>query len=208
VRINSFWPGLRRAARWHRRELAACAAAICVLATISALSPPPAPTQQVLVASTTLTAGATLGTQAVELAEVPVDLVPEGALESLDAVSGKVLAGAVSRGSIVTRADLLSSDTSPGEGELLVPFRLADAGLATLVQSGDRVTVVTAGADGAVVVLARRARIVTVRSAAASSGLGVTSGDDGVLVVVSVDETTAGKLATWAARSELGIALG
>ena len=208
MRIFSFWPRLRRAARWHRRELAACAAACCVLAIVSALSPPPEPTRNVVVASQALTSGQALTSDTVEVVEVPVGFVPEGALASVDEVNGRVLAGAVSRGSIVTRADILSSDTSPGEGELLVPFRLADAGLSTLVQAGDKVTVVTAGADGEVVVLARRARVVTVRSAAASGGFGSTAGDDGVLVVVSVDETTAGKLATWAARSDLGIALG
>lgn len=208
MRISRFWPQLRRAVRWHRRELAALAAALCVLATIGALSPPPEPTRAVLVASTALEAGRALGDDAVETAEVPTDVLPDGALTSVDEVAGRVLSGDVSSGSILTQADLLSTDTSPGHGELLVPFRLADAALSTLVRPGDRVTVVTAGADGAVVVLARRARVVTVRDAAASGTFASTAGDDGVLVVVSVDEVTAGKLATWAARSDLGIALG
>ena len=159
-------------------------------------------------ASRSLTSEQALTSDSVQSVQLPVDFVPDGALASLDEVEGRVLAGAVSRGSILTSADILSSDTSPGKGELLVPFRLADAGLSTLVQAGDKVTVVTAGADGEVVVLARRARVVTVRSAAASGGFGSAAGDDGVLIVVSVDETTAGKLATWAARSDLGIALG
>jgi len=206
--VPRFVISLLRAARWHRRALAAIAAAICVLSTVAALSPPDAATSDVVVAASGLQAGCTLTASDVRVIAVPLSFVPDGALRSASQAVGQVLVAPASRGTQLTDRSLVSASLSPGAGQLLVPFRIADAGVAALLHVGDHVTVVTSGSDGAVLTLAKRVRVAALPQSAGGGGLLSGNSDAGALVVVVADETTARSLAAWASSGKLGIALG
>ncbi|RCK70821.1 hypothetical protein DT076_05390 [Desertihabitans brevis] len=107
---------LRRAVSWHRRPLAAVCAALAVLATLAATRPEPPPTTTVATASRSLPGGARLGAAEVELRDVPVSLVPEGAVTEPAALEGRTLAAPASAGSILTEVDVVAPRRAGGHG--------------------------------------------------------------------------------------------
>ena len=117
---------LRRAARWHRRGLAALAAAIATLAILAALRPAPPVTASVVVAAKDLPAGHRLSGTDLELSHFPSELVPRNAVPNPDIAIGETLAAPITRRSVLTRASTVSVALTPGAGELLVPVRIAD----------------------------------------------------------------------------------
>lgn len=190
---------LVRAIRWHRRKLAALAAVGCVAATLGALTPPAPPTLDIVVAGRPVEGGHSLVADDLDVVAMPTDLAPEGALTSRAALVGRVLAAPVPRGAPLTELSVVSARAGASKGELLVPVPLDDDRVLSLVQVGDRVTVVSAGQDGQVVTLARRVRVAGVTQGRDASG--------GVLLLACPDEVAA-RLAAWSTGGSLGIALG
>ncbi|RZQ63405.1 Flp pilus assembly protein CpaB [Amycolatopsis suaedae] len=133
-----------RRARLTRRLAALGMAGTAVVLTIL---PAPArgdPTAATLVAVRDLPAGTVLTPADVRVAEMPVPLVPAGALRDPPSVDGKLLAGAARAGEPLTDARLVSwAAAEPGMST--VPVRLADAGVAGLLHPGVKVDVVTGG---------------------------------------------------------------
>ncbi len=198
MRISSFWAQLVRAARWHRRSLAALAAAGCVLAIIGALSPAPEATVPVVVAARALDGSDPITDDDLTVAEMPSRLVPDESVSDPTDLVGRLLAAPVPRGAPVTSLGVISSSASHAKGELLVPIHVRDRSALQVVRSGDRVTIVAAGQDGNPVTIAARVRVAQVPA---------TESDDGVLLVAAPEEI-AQKLAAWSGSSDLGIALG
>lgn len=199
MRISSFWAELVRVTRWHRRGLAAVAAALCVLTTLSALSPQAEPTTAVVVAARTLDGRTPLAADDLVVAQLPSRLAPEGSLDDSSGLVGRLLAAPVPSGAPVTELAVVSGGAAHEKGELLVPVRVQDSSVLAVVRPGDRVTVVAAGQDGNPVTLARRVRVAQVPS--------VEEGGQG-LVLVAAPESVAGRLAAWAGSGHLGLALG
>lgn len=115
----------------------------------------------VLVAAHDLLPGRTLAADDLTTRRVPTDLVPPGALRlSADGV-GRTVVGRVRAGEIVTDTRLLSPRL-PGQltgrrDARLVPVRLAEESVSSLLRAGDVVDVITTEAD----VLARAAIVAT-----------------------------------------------
>jgi pilus assembly protein CpaB len=143
---------------WPRRVLAL----MCLLAAaITAAHRPVSgalpsnhagPTARVLVAVRDLAAGAALTSRSVRLVAVPADLVPAGAVVSLDAAGDRIIAAPVRRGEPITDARLLGpglvAGLSPPDMRA-VPVRLADAQTATLLRAGDQIDLYATPVDTA-----------------------------------------------------------
>lgn len=202
MRISDFGASLARAVRWHRRLLAALAAACAVLVSLTVLRPAPAATVDVLVAARALPAGSSLTAGDLRLAHYPPGLVPDGALDDPARLAGRVLASPADAGLPLTEQSVVEAGQATRKGELLVPFRVQDPQVLAMVRVGDRVTVVSPGEDGQAVTLASRVRVASVPPA------GDGGQSDQALLVVSADPETAGRLAAWAGGQGLGVALG
>ncbi|MEU4246965.1 SAF domain-containing protein [Amycolatopsis sp. NPDC026612] len=184
-----------RRARLLRRWLAAALVLTGALLLVHPGSARGAPTAPAVVAAHDLPSGASLRAADVQLAELPDEARPEGALTSLDAVDGRLLAGAVRAGEPLTDVRLATA-AAPGEpGTATVPIRLADAAVAELLRPGQRVDVVAASEPGAPAsVLAGGATVVTAgHQDPAPPAIGRT--DKGPLVLLRLPEAIATRLA-------------
>lgn len=205
---TSAFTALRRAVSWHRRTLAAIAAAVAMLAVVSALSPPPAPSVRVVVTAAALPAGTQLSPADLALLAVPPDLVPEQAVTDIAVLDGRVLAAARTAGEILTSAAVVAPRrSSDGTGPVTTPVRLADPDVVALLAVGDVVDVVAADPrTGSSAVVAENARIVAIpRRPPAGGPLGAPAGQSGELVLVEVEPDTATDLATAAANGRLSV---
>lgn len=196
---------LRRFARWHRRPLGILAAAVCLFATISALTPDPPEARAVLAATRDLPAGTRLTDTDLRQVEVPLANVPNGALSEPAEALGRTITGGLTSGSILTTASILNPlDPQAGSDERLVPFRVPDTATVGLLQVGDRITVVGATMDGGAIEIAPNVRV----AALPATDSGALGGDSGALVVVAADAETAARLAAAASQMRLAIVLG
>ena len=191
--------------RWHRRWLAALAAAVAVLAALNVLAPPDSETVPVLVAAADLGAGHRLTADDLRLARYPPALVPTGAASTPDGLLGRILVGSSPRGTPLGPHSVVDASGLP-QGRLLVPVRVDDAAVMSLLHVGDLITVIGSDDTGTPVVLARRVRIAAVPATADQGPLA--GSEAGGVVVVDVDEPTAVKLSAWSANPGLSVTLG
>lgn len=147
----SFRPTSRRG-RWQRTVATRLASATLTGAalwlTVSALLPaPPEPGVPVLVARHDLALGAIVSVDDVRVDRRPDAYVPRGALTSVEAVIGRVLAGAVSEAEPFTPARL----RGPGQlanlpaGSMAVSLPVADPSVVSSLRPADLVAVLVAG---------------------------------------------------------------
>ncbi len=191
----------RVAAAWHssgwRRTLLVrrTAAGLLVgLAAILALGPQAGsgPRAQIVVAARDLAPGAVLDAGAVALRELPQHTVPDGAMTSVDAVAGRLLAAPLRRGEPITDVRLAGAElariATADPAAVGVPLRLSDPGVAALLHPGATVDVVTLGKTRQQpLVLARGATVLAVLDTAASA--------DGNLVLVALQPEAATRVA-------------
>ncbi|CAI9400903.1 SAF domain-containing protein [Aestuariimicrobium sp. T2.26MG-19.2B] len=197
------------ALRWHRRTLAALAVGLAVLSALSVLRPDPPPTTTVVVSARDLPAGTHLSRGDLRLVEWPDVAAPPGAPTSVDQVAGRVLVIALPRGTALIPGATLG-ERSAGAGQVLVPFRLSDPAVASLLRVGDVVNVVAQSADGEARTIATSARVSALVADAAATGPlggGVTASDEGV-VVIATDPATAERVAAASSSEGLSVTLG
>lgn len=202
--MTHFGTRIIRFLRWHRRGLAAIAAALCVVAVVSALRPPEPATTRVVRAAANLPAGHQISADDLVTVDLLRAAVPDQVISSVDDLIGQTLIGGVPKGQVLTEADIISGDLQPGDGQVLVPLRLRDAGIAALLQVGQVVAIVAADNEGTPVVVADHARI----AALPRQPDGGTFGSDrsgGVLVVVAVPRAQGATVAAWATSPTLGV---
>jgi Flp pilus assembly protein CpaB len=191
---------LLRVVTRRRRLLAAALVALAVGAALPVLAPAAPGGVPVLTAARDLPAGAVLATA--DLVSSTSPSAPDGALDRAE-LEGRLLAGPVRRGEVVTDVRLVGRALLDGLGTSLVatPVRLADPASALLLRSGDVVDVLAASTredgPGYAEVVAAAARVVAVPAAAPE--------DEGALVVVAVPERTASRLAASAVSSRLSV---
>jgi Flp pilus assembly protein CpaB len=218
VALPTRWRALRRRLSWHRRLLAALLTGVAVITGIAAARPAPPPSIEVFVAASDLPGGAPLSESDVDVTRLPTAFMPAGALRPGQAsVAGRVLAGPMRSGEVVTDvrlvgASLLAGYDSGGTVLVAAPVRIADAGAVRLVRPGDRIDVLAAApaevptGDGTamstVEVVASDVLVVTVP--VEQDDLAVA---DGALIVVATTERGAGQLAGAAVTSRLSLAL-
>ncbi|WP_085763853.1 SAF domain-containing protein [Propionibacterium freudenreichii] len=83
---------LVRAVRWHRRGLGLIAAAICVVAVLTALDPSASSSHTVVIASRPLAAGVAVGADDVTTLQVPAEVATSATLADPGAAIGQVVA--------------------------------------------------------------------------------------------------------------------
>ena len=128
---------LRRRVLAHRRLLAAVLAGVAVLAAVRAASPDSAGHVEVEVAARDLPAGIVLSSDDLASETLPRGVAPAGLAE--DPV-GRVLAAPLGRGEVVTDVRLVGPALAVAQpGEVALPLRLPDAGMAALLRVGDRI---------------------------------------------------------------------
>ncbi len=197
-----------RVAALRRRLLAAGLAFVAVLLALSVLAPSDPRREPVVVAAQDLPAGHPVRSSDMKIALLPQAVVPDGAASSVDALAGRVLAGALRRGEPLTDVRLVGRALLAGlaPGRVAVPVRLADVGMLTLVEPGDRVDVLAAVAaaspDGSTTgvspparVVAAGARVLTVPRASPGSG---SSGSSGSSSLIGGSSTSTGSSTTGA----------
>ncbi|QVT81604.1 hypothetical protein ENKNEFLB_04015 [Nocardioides aquaticus] len=187
----------RRVLLARRRLLAAALTGLAVLAAVRAVTPAPVPTAGVVVAAHDLPAGATIGTDDVEVRTVAATLVPPGTgPPDPGSVVGRVVAGPVGAGELLAATRLVGADlAAAGPGRTTLPVRLADAAAVDLLEVGDRVDLVAAdlqgGPDASGSTVATGVDVLAVPApeapGAPAAGAGVGATPPGSLVVVAVD---------------------
>ncbi|MET8847734.1 SAF domain-containing protein [Amycolatopsis sp. NPDC004625] len=175
-----------RRTRLIRRWLAAC---LLLTGAVLVINPGSARGAPTVLAAHDLPSGATLRAADVRLADLPDQARPTGVLSSLDAVDGRLLAGAVRAGEPLTDVRLAAIPAPGDPGTATVPVRLADAGVAELLGPGRRVDVVAAPEPGAPAsVLAGGATVVGVGHQEPTTA-------KGALVLLRLPEATATRVA-------------
>jgi Flp pilus assembly protein CpaB len=193
---------VRQQLRRRRRVIAALLTAGAVLAAVRTVAPPPPETVEVLVAAHDLPSGAVLGDDDVVARAFPADLAPPGVA---DAAAGRVLAGPMGRGEVLTAVRLVGPALADAEtGQTVLPVRLPDAGMAALLRAGDRVDLVATDpgtGDSRVV-----ASDVTVVATPTGVPDGPAGGAGGALVVVAASSDEASAVASAALAQYLTVA--
>jgi len=172
---------VRHQLRRRRPLIAAVLAAAACLAGLRTLAPPPADTVDVLVAARDLPSGTRLDDDDLVLRAFPTELAPP---DASTAAAGHVLAGPIGRGEVLTDVRVVGPGLAQAQpGETILPVRLPDAGMATLLRPGDEIDLVaTDPGTGASTVVARD---VTVLATPTGAPEGPAGGSGGALVVVS-----------------------
>ncbi|QGU06768.1 SAF domain protein [Corynebacterium occultum] len=193
---------------WHRTLLLRRAAAVVLvlLAVWSMLHNARDSGPRALVVARDIAPGSAVSASDFEMAAVPPHLLPEDALQDPEVMAGKVAATTLKVGQVPSEASFIGSallaeliPESQGEAVNLVPLRLAEPEVITLLQHGDTVTVLSQPTDAeAPEVVASGARVVL-----AESG----EGNDPATVLVALPETEAQQVAVTALYSPLAVVL-
>lgn len=161
--------------------------AVATVSALRAVAPSPPDTVDVLVAARDLPSGTLLDRSDVLAQRFPADLAPSVTSPS---PVGRVLAAPLARGEVLTEARVVGPGLAEAQaGQTVLPVRLPDAGMATLLRPGDEVDLMaTDPGSGATRVVARE---VTVLAAPAEVPEGPASGTGGALVVVGTSAVDA-----------------
>ena len=188
-----------------RRALAASLfLAAAALAAVDGATAEPAGTPTV-VAARSLPSGSTVHPSDLRVVRFPQRLRPDGAFTARDEITGRVLSGAAAAGEPITAARLLGEKQSRA-GTSTVPIRLADPGVAELLEPGTRVDVVTLAAESEKGrVLAGGVTVLTVTDDPAAGR--AAGGDGGPLVLLAVPGDTATGLAAAALKQPVTVTL-
>lgn len=204
--MHSIFRSLGRAISWHRRLLAALAAATCVLSLILALRPAEPASAPVVVTTRLVAGGTELTAEDLTIARLPRGLIPDEAIAAPESLIGRTLAAPLTKGSVVTALSTVSARiTKAGSNNVLTPVRFADPDVVALIAVGDVVDVLAASETGTSI-LAHDARVAAIPAPPRTSGLGA-SDSRGQLVVLEVPPDTAAALARAASSSRLALAL-
>ena len=206
MNLTATLSALLRAARWHRRSLGMIAAAICVLATIAALTPAAPPTVQVVTCARAVSASTVFTDSDLTVRQVPADIAPDGAVGSVPELVGRSAAVALSAGSIVTEEALATTSLLAGPDESLASFTVTAGSWAGLLNVGDHISVVATDGAGGAITVAAHVRI----AALPQSRPGRDGADPGAIrVVVATSSPEAKNLAVMGAQlGSLGVVLG
>ena len=171
---------VRHQLRRRRRLIAAALAAAATLGALHTLAPPPADTVDVLVAVRDLPSGTRLADDDLVARAYPASLAPRGATRS---ALGRVLAAPIGRGEVLTDVRVVGPALALAQpGDTILPVRLPDPGMASLLRPGDEIDLVaTDPGTGLSTVVARD---VTVLATPTGAPDGPAGGSGGALVVV------------------------
>lgn len=174
------------------------------MAGVRAIAPPAPDTVDVLVAARDLPSGTLLDDDDLVARTYPAELAPSDASAT---ASGRVLAAPMGRGEVLTDVRVVGPALAAAAvGDTVLPVRLPDAGMATLLRAGDRIDLVATdpGTGGTTVV----ARDVTVLATPTDVPDGPAGGAGGALVVLSSSASEATTIASAALSQYLTVSWG
>lgn len=187
--------GTTRRSVWRRtrarRVAAALLAAAATWLVVTALAPhPPETGVPVVVAARDLPTGARVGDADVRVERRPGSQRAAGTVEALADAVGRVTAGPVAAGEVVTSARFRGPPALAGltPSRLAVSVPLADAGLVGSLRPGDAVAVLAPGTGATV---ATSAPVLEVSTGPAGSDLLGGGGDTGARVVLALRDDEA-----------------
>lgn len=202
--MTEFLAKVRRTLRWHRRTIGIVAAVLCFMTTLSVLAPMTSRSgEAVVVASRNLAVGSVLSADDLQTVHIPAHFLPTDWQSDPAVLLGATTTGPIAKGSVFTTASTRSGP-DPGDGRVVVPFRVADKSVVALIRVGDRISVIGTGNDGSVVEIATQVEV----TALPPGDEGSWNSTSGALVAVTCDPETASKLAAAAGQMNLGIVLG
>lgn len=205
-RMRALW--LRR-----RRGVAALLAAGAVATGLGALQPPPPDRVAVLAAARDLPGGTRLERGQVTTVRLRPGVVPDGALRPEARVSGRTLAAPMRAREPFTDAAFLRASLTGDQDLVATPVRVADAGAARLLRSGDRIDVLAARTREAALaepasVLAEGVRVLGVPGRPHDRRrIGGAGPEAGALVLLATTAEQARSLASAAVNARLSITL-
>lgn len=132
-----------RVLAWRLRFVLIACAILAILAvileTLGAIQPP---TQPVLVTQTSIEAGSIVQASDVELVDVPASLVPDGAIDTVDAAVGHHLVAGLPAGMIIPKELLATSEffTHAPRGTQILSVPILSDGGSEFINVGDRVS--------------------------------------------------------------------
>jgi Flp pilus assembly protein CpaB len=189
----------------HRRFVATGAAMTCVFALAIIASGRDEDQVNVVTASARIEAGHMITESDLTTQTMPVAVVPDAALTSSEDAIGRMSAATLSRGSILTRDNLVAeSGRATTPGHLILPVHLAQADLLKLIHPGDRIALLIT--DGATNQTSIAEDVLVVAIPEADPG-GFMSASDPEYVLVDVPNETAAILASASVMSTITIAL-
>lgn len=193
-----------RTGRRLRRVLAASLfLTAAALAVIDGAAAEPVGTRTV-VAAHPLPSGSTVHPSDLRVVRFPQRLRPDGAFATRGDVTGRVISGAAAAGEPITATRLLGEQAGRA-GTTTVPVRLADPGVAKLLEPGTKVDVVTLAAESEKGrVLAGGATVLTVTE---DPGAGRAGRGDEPLVLLAVPGDAATGLAAVALNQPVTVTL-
>jgi pilus assembly protein CpaB len=140
---------------------------------------------RVIVAAHGLAAGSVIGADDVRVAQWPTSIRPAAALSTTKDAVGRRLGGPMTTGEAITAARLVGGALTAGlaPGLVAVPVPLVDPGSAALIQSGDRVDLLSPPTDSSqkAVLVAASALVLSVVAADPANS------QSGAQLVVAVD---------------------
>lgn len=208
MKISQAWDSFVTALRWHRRTLAALAAGLAVLGTLTVMRPAPPETTPVVVAAHDLSPGTRLAAGDLRVIELPPAALPAGAPTSTADLIGRVLVVALPSQAVVLPGTTLGARQVKA-GEVLVPFRLADPAVATLLRVGDQVNIVAQSTDGQARTIATGARVSALMTDSTEAGpLGGGGSSEPGIIVVATDPAAAERVAAASSSEGLSVTLG
>lgn len=213
---------MSRFLRRHRRPIAFALAFAGVLVGLASIKQRP-PSWEAVVIAGDLPAGDVIDAADLRRASLPEEVRPTSAVADAAAAVGRVLAGPVSAGEVLTENRLVGPGLLEGSAGLVaLPVRLEDPAEAAYLRAGDRVDVLAASrstdlandpaaAPATARVVARSVRVLAVPGAAgaAASGLftsGVGNGQ-GTVVLIAVPTGTAAEIAGAAVNARLSVVM-
>lgn len=159
----------------------------------------------VIVAARELTPGEAVGADDLAVRRVPGSMVPSGSIRLTADGIGRTAVGRVHAGEIITDSRLLSpllpTQLTGRPDARIVPVRLADDAVSSLLRAGDVVDVLDSDAD----VLARRA-VVALTAAGADGGIG-SRRDASRPVMLAMDEAAAHRVAAAGIDTSVAVVL-
>ena len=178
---------VRHQLRRRRRLIAAALAAAATLSALHTLAPPPVDTVDVLIAARDLPSGTRLGEDDLVVQAFPASLAPRGSART---AVGRVLAAPIGRGEVLTDVRVVGPALALAQpGDTVLPVRLPDAGMASLLRPGDEIDLVaTDPGTGVSTVVARDVTVLATPTGVADGPAG---GSGGALVVVGASATDA-----------------
>ena len=171
----------------HRRLLATLSAMACVAAICTIAAGHGGPTETVYTAVSHIPPGTAITAAQVAKTAVPVGLVPDGAITSLDDLTGQMTAGPIPAGAIVTADDFVAASQA-GDGFVIIPLTVSSQ-ILSVIKPGEHVSIFLTDMSTGEVTVARGIRVITV-PAASSSGM-FSSGSSADFILVEVPEDIA-----------------